>query len=130
MLGFECAKRRCAPRRKQLARGCGPVCGGQLGVEVAKARAARRGPGSPHRGLADAALTDQNLDGWAGVFGFKQALKGRAARGQLDRLSSIAKQRQLGRFDTELETAKAVVWWRISGDKLKSPKKERNKPAW
>ena len=37
------------------------------------------------------------------------------------------KQRQLGRFNTELEAAKAIVWWWISGDKLKSPKKERNK---
>jgi hypothetical protein len=37
------------------------------------------------------------------------------------------KQRQLGLFGTPLEAAKAIVWWRISGDKLKSPKKERNK---
>ena len=37
------------------------------------------------------------------------------------------KQRQLGRFDTELEAAKAIIWWRINGEKLKSPKKERNK---
>ena len=37
------------------------------------------------------------------------------------------KQRQLGRFSTELAAAKAIVWWRINGDKLKSPKKDRNK---
>ena len=37
------------------------------------------------------------------------------------------KQHQLGRFDTELEAAKVILWWRISGDKLKSPKKGRNK---
>ena len=40
------------------------------------------------------------------------------------------KQRQLGRFDTELEAAKAIVQWHINGDKLKSPKKDRNKRGW
>jgi hypothetical protein len=37
------------------------------------------------------------------------------------------KQRQLGRFNTPLEAAMAIVWWRTSGDKLMSPKKDRNK---
>ena len=37
------------------------------------------------------------------------------------------RQRHLGSFATELEAAKAIYWWRVSGDKLNSPKKDRNK---
>ena len=37
------------------------------------------------------------------------------------------RQRHLGSFATELEAAKAIYLWRVSGDKLNSPKKDRNK---
>ena len=33
------------------------------------------------------------------------------------------RQRHLGSFATELEAAKAIYWWRVSGDKLNSPKR-------
>ena len=36
------------------------------------------------------------------------------------------KQRHLGTFATALEAAEAILSWRLSGEKLKSPKKERN----
>jgi hypothetical protein len=37
------------------------------------------------------------------------------------------KQRHLGTFSTALKAAEAIVAWRLSGEKLKSPKKYRNK---
>jgi hypothetical protein len=37
------------------------------------------------------------------------------------------KQRHLGTFATALDAAKALFWWLVRGEKLPSPKKERNK---